>query len=69
MKFAFTDEQRMLRDTSQAFLAAESDSSAVRAASTSDKTYDPELWQKFAKTCTGRESSPLNPVMGWSSAG
>ena len=24
MKFAFTDEQRMLRDTSQAFLAAES---------------------------------------------
>ena len=49
MKFAFTDEQRMLRDTSQAFLAAESDSSAVRAASTSDKTYDPELWQKICE--------------------
>ena len=49
MKFAFTDEQRMLRDTSQAFLAAESDSSAVRAASTSSKTYDPELWQKICE--------------------
>ena len=49
MKFAFTDEQRMLRDTSQAFLAAESDSSAVRAASTSNKTYDPELWQKICE--------------------
>jgi len=49
LKFAFTDEQRMLRDTSQAFLAAESDSSAVRAASTSDKTYDPELWQKICE--------------------
>ena len=49
MKFAFTDEQRMLRDTSQAFLAAESGSSAVRAASTSEKTYDPELWQKICE--------------------
>ena len=49
MKFAFTDEQRMLRDTSQAFLAAESDSSAVRSASTSNKTYDPELWQKICE--------------------
>ena len=49
MKFAFTDEQRMLKDTSRAFLAAESDSSAVRAASTSEKTYDPELWQKICE--------------------
>lgn len=49
MKFAFTDEQRMLKDTSQAFLAAESDSAAVRAASTSNKTYDPELWRKICE--------------------
>ena len=49
MKFAFTDEQRMLRDTSQAFLAAESDSAAVRTASTSEQTYDPELWQKICE--------------------
>ena len=49
MKFAFTDEQRMLRDTSQAFLAAESSSAAVRTASTSEQTYDPELWQKICE--------------------
>jgi alkylation response protein AidB-like acyl-CoA dehydrogenase len=49
LKFAFTDEQRMLRDTSQAFLAAESSSAAVRTASTSEQTYDPELWQKICE--------------------
>ena len=49
MKFAFTDEQRMLRDTSQAFLSAESGSPAVRAASTSVQTYDRELWQKICE--------------------
>ena len=49
MKFAFTDEQRMLKDTSQGFLAAESDSSAVRTASTSEKTYDPQLWRKICE--------------------
>lgn len=49
MKFAFTDEQRMLRDTSQAFLAAESSSAAVRTASTSEQAYDPELWQKICE--------------------
>lgn len=49
MKFAFTDEQRMLRDTSKAFLAAESSSAAVRTASISEQTYDPELWQKICE--------------------
>jgi len=49
LKFAFTDEQRMLRDTSQAFLAAESSSAAVRTASTSEQAYDPELWQKICE--------------------
>lgn len=49
MKFAFTDEQRMLKDTSQAFLATESNSAAVRAAFTSDRTDDPELWQKICE--------------------
>jgi alkylation response protein AidB-like acyl-CoA dehydrogenase len=49
LKFAFTDEQRMLKDTSQSFLAAESNSSTVRTASTSEKTYDPQLWRKICE--------------------
>ena len=45
MKFAFTDEQRMLKDTSQSFLAAKSDSMAVRAACRSPQHFDAALWR------------------------
>ena len=46
MKFAFTDEQRMLRDTSQAFLADTSSSRAVRMACASDRGFDDALWRR-----------------------
>ena len=45
MKFAFTDEQRMLKDTSQSFLAAKADSMAVRAACRSSQHFDAALWR------------------------
>ena len=47
MKFAFTDEQRMLKDTSQSFLAAKSDSMAVRAACRSPQHFDVALWRSI----------------------
>ena len=49
MKFAFTDEQQMLRDTSQAFLADKSTSAAVRAACVSPERHDVALWQSICE--------------------
>ena len=47
MNFSFTDEQCMLRDTADSFLAAVSDSAAVRAAMVSSNGFDGELWQRL----------------------
>ncbi|MEK9928013.1 MAG: acyl-CoA dehydrogenase family protein [Halieaceae bacterium] len=47
MNFSFTDEQCMLRDTAEAFLAAVSDSAAVRRAMVSPHGFDSELWQRL----------------------
>ena len=45
MDFAFTQEQLLIRDTADAFLAEHSNSHAVRAAMATDKGYDGALWQ------------------------
>ena len=47
MNFSFTDEQCMLRDTAESFLAAVSDSAAVRRAMVSPDGFDSELWQRL----------------------
>lgn len=47
MEFAFTDEQLMIRDTAQAFLAEVSTSEAIRAAMATDTGYDRQLWQQI----------------------
>jgi alkylation response protein AidB-like acyl-CoA dehydrogenase len=47
MEFSFTDEQQMIRDTAEAFLAEVSTSEAVRAAMVTESGYDPELWQRI----------------------
>lgn len=47
MEFRFTEEQRMIRDTVADFLAAVSDSAAVRQAMESDSGYDAGLWQNI----------------------
>lgn len=46
MEFAFTDEQLMIRDTAQAFLAEVSTSEAIRAAMATGLGYDTALWQQ-----------------------
>ncbi|MDX1693466.1 MAG: acyl-CoA dehydrogenase family protein [Ketobacteraceae bacterium] len=45
MEFAFTDEQRMIQDTTVAFLKEVSTSDAVRKAMATEQGYDNALWQ------------------------
>lgn len=47
MEFAFTDEQQMIRDTAESFLAEVSTSEAVRTAMATELGYDRELWQRI----------------------
>ncbi|KZX55050.1 acyl-CoA dehydrogenase [Halioglobus sp. HI00S01] len=47
MEFAFTEEQEMIRDTAEAFLAEVSTSEAVRSAMATEAGYDAELWQRI----------------------
>jgi alkylation response protein AidB-like acyl-CoA dehydrogenase len=46
MEFAFTEEQKMIRDTAEAFLNEVSDSTAVRAAMASERGFDNALWSR-----------------------
>jgi len=48
MNFALDDEQRRLRDTARAFLAAHAGSAAVRTAMATERGWDPVLWQRIA---------------------
>ncbi len=47
MDFKFTEEQEMIRDTADAFLAEVSTSAAVRAAMATELGYDPQLWSRI----------------------
>jgi alkylation response protein AidB-like acyl-CoA dehydrogenase len=47
MEFAFTEEQQMIRDTAQGFLAEVSTSAAVRAAMATESGFDAQLWQRI----------------------
>lgn len=49
MEFRFTEEQLMIRDTAQSFLAEVSTSEAIRAAMATDLGYDPKLWQQICQ--------------------
>jgi len=47
MNFKFTDEQMMIRDTAEAFLAQTSTSTAVRQAMVTELGYDHQLWRRI----------------------
>lgn len=47
MDFVFTEEQQMIRDTAESFLAEVSTSEAVRKAMVSSVGFDEALWQKI----------------------
>lgn len=47
MEFRFTEEQAMIRDTAETFLARVSDSAAVRAAMATEAGHDPVLWRQL----------------------
>ena len=46
MEFSFSEEQQMIRDTAQAFLAEVSTSAAVRQAMATELGHDRELWNR-----------------------
>ncbi len=47
MEFAFTEEQQMIRDTAEAFLAEVSTSEAIRKAMATEQGYDDAVWQRI----------------------
>ncbi|HHX35821.1 MAG TPA: acyl-CoA dehydrogenase, partial [Gammaproteobacteria bacterium] len=47
MQFRLTDEQHMVRESAQAFLADVSSAEQVRKAMTQAASYDPEIWQRL----------------------
>ena len=49
MEFAFSDEQEMIRESAEGFLADVSDSAAVRAAMVSERGFDEALWQRLCQ--------------------
>lgn len=49
MEFAFTEEQLMIRDSAERFLAQASDSAAVRVAMEQTGGYDPALWRQIGQ--------------------
>ncbi|HCN46797.1 MAG TPA: acyl-CoA dehydrogenase, partial [Pseudomonas sp.] len=49
MEFAFTEEQLMIRDSAERFLAQASDSLAVREGMARAEGYDPELWRRIGQ--------------------
>ncbi|MCC6765033.1 MAG: acyl-CoA/acyl-ACP dehydrogenase [Deltaproteobacteria bacterium] len=48
MNFALDEQQRQLRDTARAFLAAHAGPAEVRAAMTTERGFDPGLWRRIA---------------------
>ncbi|ARD46107.1 acyl-CoA dehydrogenase family protein [Colwellia sp. PAMC 21821] len=47
MEFTFTQEQKMIRDTAQAFLAEISSSQAIRSAMATEQGYEDKIWQRI----------------------
>ncbi|ASP48299.1 acyl-CoA dehydrogenase family protein [Cognaticolwellia beringensis] len=47
MEFSFTQEQKMIRDTAEAFLAEVSSSEAVRTAMATEQGYEDKIWQRI----------------------
>ena len=48
MQFAHSEEQRLIRDSARAFLAARAGPEQRRAAMQEPCGYDPQLWQQMA---------------------
>jgi alkylation response protein AidB-like acyl-CoA dehydrogenase len=49
MNFSFTDEQRMIRDTAEAFLSGASSSEAVRSAMATESGFEAALWKQVCE--------------------
>ncbi|MFB1034833.1 MAG: acyl-CoA dehydrogenase family protein, partial [Sinobacterium sp.] len=49
MNFSFTEEQKMIIDTADSFLAEISTSSAIRSAMETPRGYDQATWQRICQ--------------------
>lgn len=49
MKFVFTEEQQMIRDSAESFLAEVSTSNAIRSAMATEQGYNQALWQRICQ--------------------
>ncbi|WP_350549623.1 acyl-CoA dehydrogenase family protein [Pseudoalteromonas sp. 120-MNA-CIBAN-0494] len=49
MEFSFTEEQKMIRDTAQAFLAEVSSSNTICSAMDTEQGFDPQIWQRICE--------------------
>ena len=49
MEFAFTQEQKMIRDTAQAFLAEVSTSDSIRSAMETEQGFDEKVWHRICE--------------------
>jgi alkylation response protein AidB-like acyl-CoA dehydrogenase len=47
LEFSFTEEQKMIRDTAEAFLAEISSSNAIRNAMATEQGFEEEIWQRI----------------------
>ena len=47
MEFSFTEEQKMIRDTAEAFLAEISSSDSIRKAMATEQGFEDEIWQRI----------------------
>jgi len=49
MEFSFTEEQEMIRESAEAFLADVSNSEAIRKVMSTELGYDESVWQQIAE--------------------
>jgi alkylation response protein AidB-like acyl-CoA dehydrogenase len=49
LEFSFTEEQKMIRDTAQAFLAEISSSNAIRKAMATEQGFEDVIWQRICE--------------------
>lgn len=65
MEFRLTDEQYMVRDSAQAFLADVSSTEQVRKAMTHASSYDPDVWQRLCNELCLQAITILKSTAGW----
>ena len=62
MQLALTDEQRMIQQSAERFLAQVASCAAVRSAMASERGHDPQTWARIARELKRSAQIPLAAV-------